>query len=173
MAKEDYLMQGISLFLIFLSIPAVILIPTIFFKYMFSLNFDLETGFLARWSEVWLHAFAGPPPNIATYALSFDIAGCLFLIFSDITFFRSLLTGNKAKKINPKIGGWREFPRFMFEEPSFFTYRFAIVMFLTINSIIINEIFWPSLNFLDQWFLALLLLFIDKLFIQGKIRGRL
>lgn len=169
MTKEDYLSQGISLFMIFLSIPAVILIPTIFFRYMFSLSFDLETSFFARWSEVWLHAHVGPPPNIATYALSLEIAGCLFLISSDISFLRNLLTGKTHSNSDNKIT-WKEFPSFLMKEPSFFTYRFAIVTFLTLCSIIINEIFWPSLNFLDQWILALVLLFGDKYFLRRIIR---
>ena len=161
MIKEDYLLKGVSILLIFLSLPAVVLIPVIFSKYMFSLDFSLENTFLALWSEVWLHAHAGQPPIIANHALCFDIAGCLFLIFSDISFLRNVLTGKAHANINNKLT-WKDFPSFLLEEPSFFTYRFAIVTFLTFCSIIINEIFWPSLNFLDQWFLALVLLFGDK-----------
>jgi hypothetical protein len=118
MIKEDYLLKGVSILLILFALPAVVLIPVIFSKYMFYLDFSLENTFLALWSEVWLHAFAGQPPSIANHALSFDIAGCLFLIFSDISFLRNVLTGKAHANINNKLT-WKDFPSFLFEEPSF------------------------------------------------------
>ncbi|MFX1520926.1 MAG: hypothetical protein ACFFCD_13495 [Promethearchaeota archaeon] len=167
MKIEEYLINGVTLFVILLSIPAVILIPTIFFEYMFSLDINLETTVLGSWSEVWLHAYAGQPPEVAHHALSLDIAGCLFLLFSTISFLRKKIQGMSNTSINYKIT-WKYLPMFLLEEPSFFTYRFTIVTFLTICSIITNEIFWPSLNCFDQWFLAFVLLIGDK-YIKSRL----
>ena len=169
MIKEDFLTKGLSLLVILLSLPTVFLIPSIFFKYMFSLDLDLNTTFLGIWTEVWLHALSGQPTTIATYALSLDIAGCLFLIVSVISFLRNLFT--ETPNTNNKAM-WKDFPSLLLKEPSFFTYRFALVTFLTLCSILINDIFWPSLNFLDQWFIALIFLFGDKYFLR-KIVPRL